>query len=285
MSVPTFTLSNGFKIPALGFGVFQIDPKETFDAVKAALDAGYRHVDTSVFYSNELETAKAIKAWLDEDPSRKREEVYYTTKLPNNGEITAKEVEERITLVELLIGYVDLLLVHIPGPTKESRLDAWKKFQDYASKNPDKVHSIGVSNYSVGHLKELFSLPDLKIKPVINQVELNPWLTRKELAEYCKEHDILMEAWGPLTRGARLNDPEVTALAEKYGVSPGQVLLNWSYQKGFLPIAKSVKPARMKENIESFKFTLSKEEVAGLSHDDEYWNSTPFDPVRDVPAN
>lgn len=285
MPVPNFTLSNGVKIPAFGFGTYKLDNTEAFSAVKTALDNGYRHIDTAAYYENEVETAKAIKAWLDEDSSRKREDVFYTTKLQNkDGLFTDENVEKRVKLVEPFIGHVDLLLIHNPGPTKESRLDAWKKFQTYFLEHPGKIRALGVSNYSIGHLKELLAYEDLKVKPVVNQIELNPWLTRKELVDFLKENDILAEAWGPLTRGIRVEDSEVAALAKKYNKTQAQILLNWSYLKGFLPLAKSSNPQRIKENLDSFNFSLSKEDIESLTHDDSYYLSDGFDPIKDVPV-
>lgn len=283
-SAPLVKLSNGKSIPQLGFGVYLVSTDVATNITYEALKQGYRHIDSAEAYKNEAEVVKGIKKWLDEDPqNNKREDVWYTTKIKTDRvtyEETAKSIKERVAIAKEHIGYIDLVLIHSPKTNKEGRLGAWKALQEYVEEHPDDVKSLGISNYGVKHLRELFSWDGLKIKPVINQIELNPWLTHPDIVTFGKQAGVATEAYSPLTRGIRINDPEIESYAKKYGKSNGQILIKWSLQKGFIPLVKTVNVDRVKENFDVFDWELSLEDVKALSHDDEYWVSHPqWDPT------
>ncbi|GMM37001.1 hypothetical protein DASC09_043260 [Saccharomycopsis crataegensis] len=277
-------LSDGTTIPQLGFGVYKVDTKDAVDSVYHALKVGYRHIDTAEAYYNELEAAKAIKNWIEEDPvNHKREDIYFTTKISpkriSHSEAAAS-IKDRVAIVNPLIGYIDLVLLHAPMGSPEDRVGAYKALEEYKTAHPQAVRSFGVSNYGVKHIKELLD-SEPKFHPVVNQIELNPWLTRKEIVDYCEAHGIAMQAYSPLTRGIRVTHPEITALAKKYGKTNGQILIKWSLQHGFIPLAKSVTPSRIEENFQVFDFELSDEDFKALTHDDLYWVSHPnWDPSK-----
>lgn len=268
-------LNNGRSIPRLGFGLYLTPPGEAINLTYQALKHGFRHIDSAESYQNELEAVKGIKKWIDEDPqNNKREDVRYTTKIKNKlvtYDGVQSSIKERVEIAKQHIGYIDLVLLHSPLTDKEGRLGAWKKLQEYITEHPDDVKSIGVSNYGVKHLKELFEWDGFKINPVVNQIELNPWLTHADIVEYAKLHDVHIEAFSPLTRQTRLNDPEVSKYAKKYGKTNAQILLRWSIQKGFVPLVKTVHVERIPENLDIWDFELSTEDVKALSHDDEYY--------------
>lgn len=277
-------LNDDTKIPSIGFGLYLVDPKEAENITYKALKAGYRHIDTAELYKNELETVKGIKRWLDESPENKREDLYYTTKIQEknvNYEDTTNSLKQRIEIAKPYIGYIDLVLIHTPQTSREGRLGAWKAFQELRETDSKIIRSYGVSNYSDKHLKELLEWDGLKFKPVIDQIELNPWLTRADIVKYARDNDIVIEAHTPLTRGTRINDPQVSELAKKYGKTNGQILLNWSLKQGFVPLVKTVNEPRLKENLDATTFQLSNEDTEALTHDEGNHLAVPsWDPVN-----
>lgn len=281
----SITLNDNTTIPRLGFGLYLVPPEQAEQATYSALRAGYRHIDSAEYYENELGAVKAIKKWLDESPQNKREDVYYTTKIapPSLGyEETKTSLKQRIAIAKPYIGYIDLILLHCPLAPKEKRLGSWKAFQELkeTTENANAVKSFGVSNYGVRHLKELLEWDGLKIKPGINQIELSPWLTRRDIVEFDKKHGIATEAFSPIVRGKKLNDPEVVKLAEKYQRTPAQILLNWSLKQGFIPLVKSLSAQRMIENLRATEFELADEDARALTHDNAYVLAVPeWDPT------
>lgn len=251
----TKTLNNGVEIPVIGLGVYKVeDGKTVYDAVRSALELGYRHIDTASFYQNEEGVGKAIA-----DSGIPRDEIFVTTKVWNDEqgyEETLAAFERSLT--RLNMDYVDLYLVHwpIPGKYKETWRALEKIYHD------KKARAIGVSNFHPHHLEDL--MKDATIKPAINQIELHPQLAQVELREYCRKHNIAVEAWSPIGKATYLDHPVLQELAVKYRKSPAQIIIRWDYQNGIITIPKSVNQSRQKENADIFDFELSNEDMTRI---------------------
>ncbi|QHC57947.1 aldo/keto reductase [Rathayibacter sp. VKM Ac-2760] len=256
-TVPTITLNNGVEIPQLGFGVFQIDPAETKDATLAALEVGYRHIDTAEMYGNEAGVGEAVRAsGLD------RSEVFVTSKL-NNGFHAREDALQAIddTLAELKFDYVDLFLIHWPLPKVGDYLETWKAMEEiYRS---GKAKAIGVSNFQTNHLNRLRA--EATIVPAVNQIEVHPFLTQEELRAYGVEHGIATEAWSPIAQGKVLDDEAIVRIAHSVDRSPAQVVLRWHIQRGDIVFPKSVTRKRVEENFALFDFELDDESMTAIS--------------------
>jgi 2,5-diketo-D-gluconate reductase A len=258
-AVPEVMLSNGTMIPQLGFGVFLIPPADTAQAVTAALQAGYRHIDTAEMYGNEEQVGEAIaKSGLD------RGDVFVTTKLSND----AHEPDDARrafdgSLAALGFEYVDLFLIHWPLPTRYGGdfVSTWNTLQEFY--RDGRARSIGVSNFQEHHLRRLHT--ECEIPPAVNQIEVHPYLTQNELRDFCAQHQITVEAWSPIGRGLVLEDPTIVAIAEKYGKSPAQAVLRWHIQRGDIIFPKSVQPDRIAENLDIFDFELSLEDEEAIT--------------------
>lgn len=258
-------LNSGDSIPTIALGVYLTPKDVAADIVYKALKVGYRHIDSAAGYQNEEEVANGIDKWIQEDPENNtRDLVFFTTKVwdTNQGYETAKEAINISFEKVKKIGYIDLILIHTPRTNYEKRHGTWMAFQEAVEAK--KVRNIGVSNYGIEHLKELFAYPDLKIKPSINQIELHPWYARKELAKFCQENSIVVEAYSPFAQAKKINDDKLLKLAEKVNKTPAQVLLNWSLSKGFVPLPKTVTESRLAPNLEALDFKLSNEDIATL---------------------
>lgn len=262
-----YTLANGVQIPAVGLGTWQTPDDETgYQAILSALKLGYRHIDTAQGYRNEDIVGRAVR-----DSGISREEVFITSKLdnPNHGyDNTMRSLEE--TLQKLGTDYVDLFLIHWPNPLQyrstwqQTNAETWKAFEELY--HAGKIRAIGISNFRQHHIDEL--LKTAEITPMVNQIRLCPGDTQDELVQYCRERNILLEAYSPLGTGQIFKVPEMQALAEKYHKSIAQICIRWSLQNGFLPLPKSVTAERIRENIDVFGFELSDEDVgliAGLT--------------------
>ncbi|ABS03086.1 2,5-didehydrogluconate reductase [Kineococcus radiotolerans SRS30216 = ATCC BAA-149] len=258
MTVPTILLNDGREIPQLGFGVFQIEPGDTAQAVKTALDLGYRHIDTAQMYGNEAEVAQGIA-----DSGVPRDEIWVTSKL-NNGfhepDAARKAVDDS---VEKLRGPIDLYLIHWPLPTLYGGdfVSTWKVLEE--ARAAGKLRSIGVSNFQVNHLQRLAQ--EATVVPAVNQIEVHPYFGNEEVRRHCGEHQIGVEAWSPIAQGKVLDDPTVTAVANRLGKSPAQVVLRWHVERGDIVFPKSVTPSRMEENFALFDFELTEEDLALIS--------------------
>ncbi|AXO24604.1 aldo/keto reductase [Mycobacterium avium] len=257
--VPTIELNDGARIPQLGFGVYQIKPDETAAAVRAALDIGYRHIDTAEMYGNEREVAQGIR-----DAGLDRSEVFVTSKL-NNGfhEPDAARRAFDATLKALGSDYVDLFLIHWPLPTLYGGdfVSTWRVLEEFA--RDGRARSIGVSNFQVPHLKRLATETDTV--PAVNQVEVHPYFTNEKVRGYAREHGIAIEAWSPIAQGDVLGDAVINRIADGLGRTAAQVVLRWHIQRGDIVFPKTVNPDRMKSNFELFDFELDERAMEAIS--------------------
>ena len=256
--VPHVRLNDGNQIPQLGFGVFQIEPKDTFEAVASALEIGYRHIDTAEMYGNEREVGEAVRA-----SGLGRDEVFVTSKL-NNGEHRPDDARRAFdgTLSALGFDHVDLFLIHWPLPTlyDGDYVSTWKVLEEL--KADGRARSIGVSNFQVEHLERLAAEAD--VVPAVNQVELHPYFQNREVAAYGEEHGIATEAWSPIAQGDALDDPEIVEVAEKLSRTPAQLILRWHVQHGYIVFPKSVTTDRIRENFALFDFELDADDMSRI---------------------
>ncbi|ORY84778.1 putative aldo-keto reductase [Protomyces lactucae-debilis] len=266
------TLNNGLSMPRLGFGVYMVSGQQCRQNVLEALEAGYRHIDSAEWYGNESECGDSIRA-----SGIPRQDIFYTSKLMHNTNFERGCKDIRKSIEACGLGYIDLYLLHGPYPNKQARLDAWRALEDGVESGL--IKSIGVSNFGERHLRELFD-SNPKIKPVVNQIDLHPFMTRTSLVQFCKEHDIVLQAWGPLARAERWQDPTLQSIAKEYERSPAQVLLRWSLQHGYVPLPKSTHVERIKSNAQLWDFELSDATMAELDGLDEYL-VTDWDPIGD----
>ena len=256
----TLILANGNKIPCIGFGTWQTPSGETaVEAVRCALDSGYTHIDTAQAYGNEQSVGKAIR--LSGIP---RKDLYITTKLWNTKhtyELTKESFEESMDKLDL--EYLDLFLIHWPNPLafrdrwEQANAESWAAMEELVSEG--RIRAIGVSNFLPHHIDALNKTA--RIKPQVNQIRLCPGDTQDETVNYCREHNILIEAYSPLGTGRIFDVPEMQELAKKYDRTIAQICIRWSLQRGYLPLPKSVTPSRIEENLRVFDFSLSDEDV------------------------
>ncbi|WP_366291357.1 aldo/keto reductase [Paenibacillus sp. AN1007] len=264
----TTTLYNGVKMPWLGFGVFKVkDGDEVVDAVKTAIQAGYRSIDTAKAYNNESGVAQGIR-----ESGIAREDLFITTKVWNSDqgyESTLAAFEESMKRLDL--EYLDLYLIH--WPVKGKYKDTWRAMEKLHKEG--RIRAIGVSNFQIHHLEDL--MMDAAVKPAVNQVELHPLLTQTELRNYCSKHEIQIEAWSPLGQGNLMDHPLLQDIAAKYGKSPAQVILRWDLQNGIVTIPKSVTPERIRANTELYDFELTAEEIEQINglNEDKRFGSDP----------
>ncbi|WP_315370827.1 aldo/keto reductase [Paenibacillus xylanexedens] len=252
----TTTLYNGVKMPWLGFGVFKVkDGDEVVHAVKTAIQAGYRSIDTAKAYNNETGVAQGIR-----ESGVAREDLFITTKVWNSDqgyESTLATFEASMERLEL--EYLDLYLIH--WPVKGKYKDTWRALEKLHKEG--RIRAIGVSNFQIHHLEDL--MIDATIKPAVNQVELHPLLIQSELREYCNKHQIQIEAWSPLGQGHLMDHPLLKDIAAKYSKSPAQVILRWDLQNGIVTIPKSVTPERIHANADLYDFELTSEEIEQIN--------------------
>ena len=263
----TFTLSNGYKIPCIGFGTWQTPDGETaVNAVKEAIKLGYKHIDTAAIYGNEKSIGKAIK-----EIGIIRDELFITSKVWNKerGYKTTLKAFEK-TLNDLCIDYLDLYLIHWPASVNQFKdwdninLETWRAMTELYKAR--KIKSIGVSNFMPHHLK---SLMETEIKPMVNQIEFHVGFMQEETFKYCNDNNILIEAWSPLGTGKMLDNETLKEIANKYNKSIAQLCIRWCFQNNTLPLPKSVTPSRIKENTEIFDFVISDEDMKKI-------NSMPY---------
>ncbi|MFJ4228818.1 aldo/keto reductase [Paenarthrobacter nicotinovorans] len=254
---PLIELNDGHKIPQLGLGTWPLNDVQVADAVVEALSQGYRHIDTAVKYGNEKGVGEGIrKSGVD------RKELFITTKLDGEFQGAGRAVEGLDgSLQRLGLEYVDLLLIHWPLPRRGEFISTWKTFEELQASG--KVRSIGVSNFKPAHLDQLFRETD--VVPAVNQIQVSPSIPRPAARAYNERHGIVTESYSPLGASSDLlNAPVLASIGEKYGKTPGQVVLRWHVQHGLVAIPKTANPQRMKENLDVFDFELDQDDLSKL---------------------
>ncbi|MCD8501998.1 MAG: aldo/keto reductase [Bacillaceae bacterium] len=245
-------------MPWFGLGVYKMrEENETVEAIKVAIEHGYRSIDTAAIYQNEALVGKAIK-----ECGVPREELFITSKVWNSEqgyETTLAAFEETMTKLDL--EYLDLYLIHWPVPAQAKYKETWKALEKLYKDG--RIRAIGVSNFQVHHLKDLIA--ECEVVPMVNQVEYHPKLTQLELHDFCKENKIQLEAWSPLMQGKLLDDPTLVEIAKKYHKSVAQIVLRWDIQNEVVTIPKSVTPHRIKENASIFDFELSQDDMEQIN--------------------
>lgn len=255
-----YKLSNGVEIPCIGFGTWQVrSGEETVSSVLSAIEAGYRHIDTAQLYGNEEGVGAAVKK-----SGIPRKEIFITSKLANRDHGYDKTMAAfEGTMKRLDMDYLDLYLIHWPIPAdfrdswEEANAGSWKAFEELYSAG--RIRSIGVSNFHPRHIKAL--METAAVAPMVNQIRLCPGDTQDEVVDYSRSLGILLEAYSPLGVGKIFEVPQMQELAKKYGRSIAQICIRWSLQRGYLPLPKSVTPARIKENADVFDFELEAADV------------------------
>ncbi|CAI6341634.1 unnamed protein product [Periconia digitata] len=239
------------KIPQIGFGVYLSPASTCVSSCITALQAGYRHIDTAIYYGNETEVGRALLS-----SKIPRSEVFVTTKILSPG----KDVESTYAMVEESVkklggedGYVDLFLIHSPNGGKEGRRLMWLALEK--AREAGKVRDIGVSNYGIGHIEEIKKIGKVW-PPSVNQIELHPWCQQREIVQYCNDNNIVIEAYCPLVRNQKAEDKTLKSIAEKHGKEPNQVLVRYCLQKGWVPLPKSDTPSRIEGNADVYGFEL-----------------------------
>jgi len=260
MEIPKIKLNNGLNIPVIGLGTWKLNGEECIDSVKKALELGYIHIDTAEIYGNQREISEAIKG--------NREKLFITSKVWHSNldyDNVIKACDE--TLSDLGIKFIDLYLIHFPNrniPIKET-LRALKKLLDEG-----KIKSIGVSNFTIKHLKDSLDIAkEIDIKITNNQVEFHPLLYQKDLLDFCKENDVVLTAYSPLAKGMVKDNETLKRLGEKYGKTASQISLKWLLERGMIVIPKAVSKEHLKENLEIFDFNITKEDLEEIDSIDE----------------
>ncbi|MEP9365138.1 aldo/keto reductase [Nocardioides sp. CN2-186] len=256
MSAPTYELNDGTTLPAIGFGTYPLQGEDGITAIQSAIEVGYRLLDTAVNYENEAEVGEAIRR-----SGLPRDQLRVASKVPgrDHGDALASV---RGSLERLGLDYLDLHLVHWPNPSVGKYVDAWRGL--IAAQEEGLVRSIGVSNFSAEHLERI--IDETGVTPAVNQIELHPYFPQAVMRDVNAGYGIRTESWSPLgKRQAPFSEPPIAAAADKYAVTPGQVILRWQVQLGSIPIPKSATPERQRQNLDVFGFELTDEEVAEIS--------------------
>lgn len=259
---PELTLNDGRSLPAVGLGTWPLNDAEAESVVGLALELGYRHIDTAMRYENEVGVGRALAA-----SGLPRDEIFVTTKLdgPFQGNDRAVAGLEE-SLERLGLEHVDLLLMHWPLPSRDLYVDTWRTFERLQAAG--KALSIGVSNFKPAHLQRLAA--ETSVVPAVNQVQLSPYVGRADHVAYHQAHGIVTVSYSPLGKGgALLEDPVVTRIAVALGKTPGQVVLRWHLQSGYVPIPKSSNPERLRQNLEVFDFELSAQQMSEMNSLDQ----------------
>jgi 2,5-diketo-D-gluconate reductase A len=258
MSIPQHTLNDGQIVPAVGFGTYPLRGEDGVEAIRSAIEVGYRLIDTAVNYENQKEVGEAVRR-----SGVPREELRITSKIPGRHHAYDEAVASTKESLELLgVDYLDLHLIHWPNPSVGLFPEAWRALVDLREQGL--VRSIGVSNFTEQHLRRV--IEDTGVTPSVNQVELHPYFAQQEIRDVHAELGIRTEAWSPMGKAqAPFAEPAVADAAQRHGVTPGQVILRWHVQLGSLPIPKSATPERQRQNLDVFGFELSDEEMTAVS--------------------
>lgn len=254
---PTIAFHDGNRIPQVGLGVWQTPNDTAVTAVKAALETGYRHVDTAAIYENEAGVGEGIRA-----SDVARQDIFLTTKLWNSDQgfdSTLKAFDA--SLKRLGTDYVDLYLIHWPAPSRDRYVDTWKAFMRL--KEEGRARSIGVSNFYPQHLERLIG--ETGVIPVINQIELHPDFPQTEARAFHEKHGIVTQSWSPLGQGKLLDHPAIAGIAARHGRTPAQAIIRWHIDNGLVVIPKSVTPSRIAENFKVFDFKLDADDMAAFA--------------------
>lgn len=271
-----FILSNNVSVPAIGFGTLQMESGEqTVNSIKSAVSCGYRHIDSAEVYGNDESVGEGIRQC-----GIPREELFVTSKLSNDNRGYENALNSfNDTLKRMKLSYLDLYLIHWPlarGSAEECRKvnsSTWKALEHLYKEGF--VKAIGISNFWLPHLSAL--LPDVEIKPMVNQIEIHPGFPQSELVSVCQKENILVEAWSPLGQGKMLDNATLKSIAAQYGKSVAQLCLKWCLQRDILPLPKSVNPVRMKENLDVFDFTISDNDMNQINTI-EYFGGSGLNP-------
>ena len=265
-------LSNGVKIPSIGFGTYKSgNDEETAKIVKNALNLGYKMIDTASFYNNEVGIGKGIK-----ESGIDRKDIFLVTKLWNDDHGYDNTIEAfNKSLNNLQVDYIDLYLIHWPN---KLNAETWRAFEYLYEVG--KIKAIGVCNFKIEHLEELKKTA--KIMPMVNQVEIHPFSTKNNIINYCKDNNIKVVAWSPISRGRVLSNELMIDLSQKYKKSIVQIVLRWHMQKGVIPIPKSSNENRIKENIDIFDFEISSEDMKAIDSLDEGYDMSVTPPLNTV---
>lgn len=258
MSIPTLRLNDGHAMPQIGLGTASLNDEAIAPVIVTAIELGYRHIDTAFRYGNQRGVGKGVR-----DSGIKHEDLFVTTKLDGEFQGNDKAIAGLDEcLRQLGMDYVDLLLIHWPLPQRNEYVSTWKTFKKLAASG--KARSIGVSNFKPAHLDRL--LAETNIRPVANQIQLSPRITRFDHVDYDRAHDIVTVAWSPLAPGTDLlKDSMLTNIAAKYGKTPAQIVLRWNVELGLATIPRSSNRERLAQNLDVFDFTLTREEITGIS--------------------
>jgi 2,5-diketo-D-gluconate reductase A len=268
---PTISFNDSHSIPQVGLGVWKTPNDSAVTAVQAALEAGYRHIDTAAAYENEGGVGRGIHA-----SGVVRDEIFLTTKVRNDDQgydSTLKALDA--SLKRLGQDYIDLYLIHWPSPRRGLYVDTWRAL--IKAREDGRVHSIGVSNFAAEHLGRI--IDETGVTPVLNQIELHPRFQQKRLREVHAQRGIKTQSWSPLGQGQLLSDPVVARIAEKHGRTPAQTIIRWHIDNGLIVIPKSVTPSRIVENFNVFDFALDAEDMAAIAGLDDPSGRIGSDPM------
>lgn len=269
-SIPSITLHDGTSIPQIGLGVWQVADDVATDACLTAFECGYRHIDTAALYGNEEGVGRAIRA-----SNLPREDIYITTKVWNTDQGRDKTIAAMEASLERLgLDFVDLYLIHWPTPARDLYLETWETVLELQQRGL--TRSAGVSNFHEEHLRRIVQTTG--VTPVINQIELHPWLPQTHVRAVDAEMGIVTEAWSPLASGGLINDATLAAIGAKYGKSAAQVMIRWHLQIGNVVLPKSVTPERIAENIDVFDFSLDADDLIAIEGLEDTSKRTGPDP-------
>ena len=257
LDTPHMRFHDGYSIPMLGLGVYKVDHDEAATVVRSALELGYRLIDTASMYLNEEGVGDGIK-----QAGIPRDELFVTTKFwMDDLGFDKTKAALRTSLDKLQLDYVDCYMIHWPAPLRGLYTESWAAMEEL--KDEGLVRSIGMSNFHPKHLEDIFAMA--RYQPVINQIEIHPWLTQEEPIAFNEAHDIRTQAWSPLARGQLLEEPTLVELATKYGKSVAQLVIRWHLQRGYGVIPKSTKPERIASNADVFDFSIEEDDLAVIT--------------------